>query len=1032
MNPMRMLLTLSLCLLSTVSAGLAQDVGDQLLDGIGETALIARYPFAGNAEDRSRNDLHAAALGTARFVEDPRFGPVLSLSGERGAHVELPGGILGDTDSITVTGWLFLRKSQSGQRFFDFGQNAGNSFFATTHGTEGGMVSRITAAGASVQLGSSDAEVPTNRWVHVAVVVDVANRTIANYIDGAEVDRATNVSVTPAQTLGAAAASNHLYLGRSQNDAEVPIDASFYDVRIYRIALSGDQVATIRRNAPGGERGRGRNRGGRRGGRRGARRGGRRQAPPPPPPAAETARFDVGRQLESVPHIDVATVVGHLPTLPATIPAVYAGGGDGPEVPVVWPAATDNSETLATGTYRVTGKVLGTPFEPEAIVAVREGEIRPAPTRQLSDFALGQVTLNPDAAGRATRFIENRDKFVLTLAQTDPDSFLYNFRDAFGQEQPPGVRPLRGWDSQTTRLRGHGSGHYLTAIAQAYASTGYDPALQTGFLAKMTYVIDALYELSRMSGKPVEPGGSFNADPTRVRPGPGKESYDSDLSVEGIRTDYWNWGEGFISGYPPDQFIMLEHGATYGGSNRQIWAPYYTLHKILAGLLDCFEVGGNEKALKIAKGMGSWVRARLAALSTETRIQMWNRYIAGEYGGMNEVMARLARLTGDSQFLEGAQLFDNIDFFFGNVEHDHGLAKNVDTIRGKHANQHIPQITGALETYRNNGELPYFLVAENFWTKATNDYMYAIGGVAGARNPNNGECFAAQPGTLFENGFNRGTQNETCATYNLLKLDRQLFLFEPDAKYLEHYERALYNHILASVAQDSPANAYHVPLDPGQRKRFGNGNMTGFTCCNGTAIESGTKLQDTVYFRSADNTDLYVNLFVPSTLNWTEREVTVEQQTGFPYSDMTKLVIHGSGDFGVHLRVPLWATNGNSLSVNGEAVQVPTEPGSYVTLDRTWSDEDTIELRMPFGFRLERVRDQPNIASMFYGPVLLAAQEPEARSDWRKIALDADDISNSIEGDPSTLQFMIDGVPLKPFFDSYDRYSVYFDVTMEK
>ena len=247
---------------------------------------------------------------------------------------------------------------------------------------------------------------------------------------------------------------------------------------------------------------------------------------------------------------------------------------------------------------------------------------------------------------------------------------------------------------------------------------------------------------------------------------------------------------------------MLEKGATYGTQDSQIWAPYYTLHKILAGLLDSYEVAGNKKALDIAKGMGAWAYTRLKALPPETRISMWNRYIAGEYGGMNEVMARLFRLTGDKQFLECAKLFDNTSLFFGNAAHDHGLAKNVDTIRGKHANQHIPQITGALETFRNTKELPYYLIASNFWEIVNRSYMYSIGGVAGARTPNNAECFTAQPDTLWQNGFAQGGQNETCATYNLLKLDRQLFMYEQTAKYMDHYEQALYNHILASVAEE--------------------------------------------------------------------------------------------------------------------------------------------------------------------------------------------------------------------------------------
>ncbi len=151
--------------------------------------------------------------------------------------------------------------------------------------------------------------------------------------------------------------------------------------------------------------------------------------------------------------------------------------------------------------------------------------------------------------------------------------------------------------------------------------------------------------LSQLSGKAKEAGGAHVSDPSAVPYGPGKSGYDSDLSDEGIRTDYWNWGTGFISAYPPDQFIMLEKGAKYGGQKNQIWAPYYTLHKILAGLMDVYEVSGNKKALDIASGMGDWVYARLSKVPTDTLIKMWNTYIAGEFGGMNEAMARLYRIT---------------------------------------------------------------------------------------------------------------------------------------------------------------------------------------------------------------------------------------------------------------------------------------------------------------------------------------------------------------------------------------------------
>jgi DUF1680 family protein len=265
----------------------------------------------------------------------------------------------------------------------------------------------------------------------------------------------------------------------------------------------------------------------------------------------------------------------------------------------------------------------------------------------------------------------------------------------------------------------------------------------------------------------------------------------------------------------------------------------------------------------------------------------------------------------------------------------------------------------------------------------------------------------------------------------MLKLTRSLFLFKPDAELMDYYERGLYNHILASVAEESPANTYHVPLRPGSIKRFSNDEMTGFTCCNGTALESSTKLQNSIYFKSIDDQALFVNLFVPSTLNWSERDVKVTQITSFPNEDHTRLIIEGEGSFDVNIRVPKWANQGFFVEINGEEQSIEATPGSYLTLKRTWKSGDTIDTRIPFSFRLEPVMDQQNIASLFYGPVLLAAQETEPRKEWRKLTLNARDLSASISGDPEQLEFNIDGIDFKPFFETYGRHSVYLDVTLE-
>nr|WP_315823956.1 beta-L-arabinofuranosidase domain-containing protein [Paraflavitalea speifideiaquila] len=377
-----------------------------------------------------------------------------------------------------------------------------------------------------------------------------------------------------------------LYIGKSLLPGDPHLNAMIRDFRIYRVPLSSTQVAGIYTNS-----------------RRGINQGsvnttGRRAEDTLPRFSATEAQL-YNTYLANVSDVKVETAVGDLPRLPAYLPGTYkdAMKGKGPKVRVVWPAAIDNTAVLKPGSYTITGRVAGTNFQPKAIVTIKESPKSTTPVLKLQAFHLDQVSLKNDAHGHESKFIQNRNKFINTLATTDPNSFLYMFRHTFGQQQPEGAKPLGVWDSKDTKLRGHATGHYLTAIAQAYASTGYDKALQANFSGKMETMVNTLYQLSQLSGKAKETGGAHVSDPAAVPFGPGKTAYDSDLSDAGIRTDYANWGTGFISAYPPDQFIMLENGAKYGGQKNQIWAPYYTLHKILAGLMDVYEVSGNKKHL---------------------------------------------------------------------------------------------------------------------------------------------------------------------------------------------------------------------------------------------------------------------------------------------------------------------------------------------------------------------------------------------------------------------------------------------------
>ncbi len=1018
MRKYKLFVRLLLCFCALGAEPVIAQTGDQILDGIGETDLIARYLFQDNVKDWTRNNLHGNIHSSHfEFVDDERFGTVLSLPENSETYISLPGQWLSGQESLSVTGWIYMHSAKNGQVIFDFGKNNDHHFFASPTGpvNEDGFQTVIKN---DAEESTANAPAPiVDKWYHFAVVFNLPSKTLSIYINGEHVSEVKNVEVRLDQIFGEPSGkANKAFIGKFIHTNHGFLNARLYDFRIYRIALNKEQISGICNRSKNDSEASSQQ---------------KKIAKQDLPQFPKTTPQLYNAYLTSVPDIQVGTVEGILPVMPRYLKGSYRDNIEGPDVRVLWPAPEDNTQALAPGTYTVTGSIPGTVLHPKAVVTVKEAEKVETPVRTLEPFGLDQVTLNRDLHGNKTKFMENRDKFLTGLGNTNPDDFLYMFRNAFGQEQPEGAEPLGGWDSQETKLRGHATGHYLSALSQAYAGTGYDKPLQAAFEAKLDYLVNTLYDLSQLSGRPQTPGGEFVSDPKEVPPATGKTTFDSDLSTEGIRTDYWNWGKGFISAYPPDQFIMLENGASYGGGDTQIWAPYYTLHKILAGLLDAYEITGNEKALEIVKGMGDWAHARLSRLPAETLIAMWNSYIAGEYGGMNEAMARLSRLTNEPRYLEAAQLFDNVRVFFGDSEHSHGLAKNVDLFRGLHANQHIPQIMGALETYRASGVPEYYRIADNFRTRATNDYMYSIGGVAGANNPANAECFTAEPATLYENGFSAGGQNETCATYNLLKLSRNLFLFNRQAELMDYYERGLYNHILASVAEDSPANTYHVPLRPGAVKHFTNAGMKGFSCCNGTALESSTKLQNSIYFKSADNNALYVNLYVPSTLKWTEKHITLTQETAFPKEDHTRLIVEGSGKFDLYVRVPHWVANGFFVKINGKDINVKAVPGSYLLLSRKWKDGDTVELRMPFQFRLEPVMDQQNIASLFYGPVILAAQEPEPRNEWRRITLNAKDISKSISATAEPLVFVIDGVVFKPFYETYGRYSVYLDVGLE-
>lgn len=474
------------------------------------------------------------------------------------------------------------------------------------------------------------------------------------------------------------------------------------------------------------------------------------------------------------------------------------------------------------------------------------------------------------------------------------------------------------------------------------------------------------------------------------------------------------WGgpshPGFLAAYPETQFITLE--SMTRPDYQVVWAPYYTAHKILKGLVDAYRNTQDVRALDLADGLCDWMFSRLSKLSAEVRQRMWGIFSSGEYGGIVETIVDLHEITG--KHLELARLFD-LDSLIT------ACAENRDVLDGLHANQHIPIFTGLLRLYEATGEQRYRLAARNFWGMVVPPRMFSIGGTS------TGEFWKAR--NVVAGGLS-DTSAETCCAYNMLKLSRQLFLHEQSPKYFDYYERTLYNQVLGSKQDradaELPLMTYFIGLTPGAVRDFTP--KEGTTCCEGTGMESATKYQDSVYLRTADDSRLYVNLYSPSVLKW--KGVTVTQTTGFPVEQGTTLRISGRARFDLSLRVPAWAGE-FTVTVNGVRQRVTALPGTYVTLSRSWRDGDVVRMRMPFALRAERTPDQPLVQSLMYGPVHLVARD--ARREFLELglygraALSGDLAGNlqPIAGKP--LHFRLGEVELAPFFEgTEDAFHSYF------
>ena len=578
-------------------------------------------------------------------------------------------------------------------------------------------------------------------------------------------------------------------------------------------------------------------------------------------------------------------------------------------------------------------------------------------------FELGQVRL------AASRWTQNQDRTLAYLRSVDVDRLLYSFR-ANHRLSTQNAQPLGGWEAPTFPFRSHSQGHFLTAWAQAWAVLG-----DTTCRDKATAMVAGLARCQDNDG-----AAGFAA--------------------------------GYLAGFPESEITVAETGTGNGN------VPYYALHKTLAGLLDVWRLMGSTQARDVLLRLAAWVDTRTARLS-QAQMQTCLRV---EFGGMNAVLADLYLMTDDSRWLRVAQRFDHAASF-------DPLAANRDQLNGSHANTQVPKWVGAAREYKSTGTTRYRDVARNAWAITVGAHSYAIGG--------NSEAEHFRPANAISTYLDDDTC-EQCNTYNMLKLTRELWTLDPDdARYFDFYERALLNHLLGAQNPSDPMGgfSYFTPLRPGGRRGVSSGPAWGggtfstpyttFWCCQGTGIETSTKLMDSIYF--FEGTTLTVNLFMASTLTWAERGLTVTQTTSYPVADTTTLTVGGSpsGSWTVRVRIPSWAA-GASLTLNGAPLGVTATPGTYASVTRTWAAGDALGVRLPMAVRVEPANDDPRTGAVFYGPVVLSGNY----GDRTLSAPPTLDVASVTRSSASSLAFTAraDGqaVPLGPFYDAHGHnYTVY-------
>ncbi len=516
-------------------------------------------------------------------------------------------------------------------------------------------------------------------------------------------------------------------------------------------------------------------------------------------------------------------------------------------------------------------------------------------------------------------WIRGREELNCTfLKSLDPDRLLHNFRITAGL--PSQAIPLEGWEAPQVGLRGHFTGHYLSAVSHLVRKYK-DPQLSKHLI----YMIEELDKCRQASAN------------------------------------------GYLGAFPQEDFDVLETRFT------GVWAPYYTYHKIMQGLWDTYVYTHNTQAYDIVLSMAEYVQNRMAKLNKETIEKMMYTAEANpqnEMGAMNEVLYKLYRLSDNSRHFSLAETFDQ-DWFLN------PLSKNEDILSGLHSNTHIVLVNGFVQRYSITQESKYHDAAINFWNMLMNSHAYANGSSSGPR-PNVVTPTSAtaehwgEPGIL-SNTFTKEIA-ESCVTHNTQKLTSSLFEWTADPKYADSYMNTFYNAVLPTQNENTGCYVYHLPLGSPRQKKYLKEND--FFCCNGSSVEAFTQFNSGIYYHN--DSALWVNLYIPSEVNWDDKEIRVEQQGEFPKGTDVNFIVSArrESEFVLKLYIPT-GTKSCTVFVNNERYASCTTSESYLNIKRKWHNKDEVKLVFEYNFHLKPTADNSNVFAIYYGPMMLAFEEKE-------------------------------------------------------